>query len=75
MTMTLAHTRPTAAVTRPALVWERACAVADLEPSWGEAALSLDGAWTNLLTGQTAAGRVRLADVFATLPVALLVQG
>ena len=42
---------------------------------WGEAALSLDGAWTNLLTGQTAAGRVRLADVFATLPVALLVQG
>ena len=30
MTMTL---------TRPAIVWERACAVADLEPSWGEAAL------------------------------------
>ncbi|MDJ0349196.1 nitrite reductase small subunit NirD [Cryobacterium sp. PH29-G1] len=24
---------------RPALSWERACAVADLEPSWGEAAL------------------------------------
>ena len=39
MTMTLADTRRTAVVTRPALVWERACAVADLEPSWGEAAL------------------------------------
>jgi len=39
MTMTTAETRPTAAVTRPILVWERACAVADLEPSWGEAAL------------------------------------
>ena len=36
MTMTLAETRPSNAVT---LVWERACAVTDLEPSWGEAAL------------------------------------
>ncbi|TFC78240.1 nitrite reductase small subunit NirD [Cryobacterium sp. TMS1-20-1] len=37
--MTTAESRPTAALTRPTLVWERACAVADLEPSWGEAAL------------------------------------
>ncbi|TFD63011.1 nitrite reductase small subunit NirD [Cryobacterium ruanii] len=36
MTMTLAETRPSNAAT---LVWERACAVTDLEPSWGEAAL------------------------------------
>ena len=36
MTMTLADTRPSN--TAP-LVWERACAVTDLEPSWGEAAL------------------------------------
>ncbi|WP_104135449.1 MULTISPECIES: nitrite reductase small subunit NirD [unclassified Cryobacterium] len=39
MTMTTAEIRPTAALTRPTLVWERACAVADLEPCWGEAAL------------------------------------
>ena len=32
-------TDQTMTVTRPTLVWERACAVADLEPSWGEAAL------------------------------------
>ncbi|TFD19297.1 nitrite reductase small subunit NirD [Cryobacterium sp. TMS1-13-1] len=37
--MTTAESRPTAALARPTLVWERACAVADLEPSWGEAAL------------------------------------
>ncbi len=35
MTMTISNT----ALTQPATVWERACAVADLEPSWGEAAL------------------------------------
>ena len=39
MTMTTAEFRPTVALTRPTLVWERACAVADLELSWGEAAL------------------------------------
>ena len=32
-------TDQTMTVTRPTLVWERACAVTDLEPSWGEAAL------------------------------------
>jgi nitrite reductase (NADH) small subunit len=35
MTLTIAST----AIRPPATVWERACAVADLEPSWGEAAL------------------------------------
>jgi nitrite reductase (NADH) small subunit len=35
MTMTVSET----ALTRPVTVWERACAVSDLEPSWGEAAL------------------------------------
>ncbi|TFD73881.1 nitrite reductase small subunit NirD [Cryobacterium gelidum] len=39
MTMTTAEARPNASATRPTLVWERACAVSDLEPSWGEAAL------------------------------------
>lgn len=35
MTMTRTDTAPA----QPATVWERACAVDDLEPSWGEAAL------------------------------------
>ena len=39
MTMTIAGSGNTATITRPAVVWERACAVTDLEPSWGEAAL------------------------------------
>jgi nitrite reductase (NADH) small subunit len=39
MTMTTAQALRTAALSRPTLVWERACAVTDLEPSWGEAAL------------------------------------
>jgi nitrite reductase (NADH) small subunit len=39
MTMTIAGSGDTATTTRPAVVWERACAVTDLEPSWGEAAL------------------------------------
>lgn len=40
MTLTLsANTTDTASAAQPAQVWERACAVTDLEPSWGEAAL------------------------------------
>jgi nitrite reductase (NADH) small subunit len=39
MTMTIAGSGNTATMTRPAVIWERACAVTDLEPSWGEAAL------------------------------------
>lgn len=40
MTMTFATPITTAADLGAAdLVWERACAVSDLEPSWGEAAL------------------------------------
>ena len=35
MTMTVSNT----AITQPVTVWERACAVTDLEPSWGEAVL------------------------------------
>lgn len=38
MTMTLTEPRHDAATQR-SVVWERACAVTDLEPSWGEAAL------------------------------------
>ncbi|MFB9377876.1 malto-oligosyltrehalose synthase [Kineococcus gynurae] len=43
---------------------------------WGEATLALpEGAWTDLLTGtSTEGGAVRIADVLATLPVALLVK-
>ncbi len=37
--LTLDETRLNAERTRPRVVWERACAVTDLEPSWGEAAL------------------------------------
>ena len=36
---TMTMTDQTMTVARPTLVWERACAVTDLEPSWGEAAL------------------------------------
>jgi nitrite reductase (NADH) small subunit len=37
--MTITDQTPTLHVTRPAVVWERACVVTDLEPSWGEASL------------------------------------
>ncbi|KWX57022.1 malto-oligosyltrehalose synthase [Mycobacterium sp. NAZ190054] len=46
------------------------------ETGWGETALTLpDGAWTDRLTGASHRGSVPAADLFATLPVALLVAG
>lgn len=41
---------------------------------WGASRLELDGAWTNVLTGQTLAGELQLAGVLAEWPVALLVR-
>ncbi|GAA2140165.1 malto-oligosyltrehalose synthase [Nocardioides koreensis] len=43
---------------------------------WGDTALDLpEGRWADALTGRAAAGSVRLADLLADLPVALLVKG
>jgi (1->4)-alpha-D-glucan 1-alpha-D-glucosylmutase len=43
---------------------------------WGTTSLSLpEGIWTDRLTGATWSGSVRVADVLAGLPVALLVLG
>jgi (1->4)-alpha-D-glucan 1-alpha-D-glucosylmutase len=43
---------------------------------WGDTSVELpEGAWTDALTGQGHHGRVRCADLFARLPVALLVRG
>ena len=41
---------------------------------WGDTLLELDGAWTDVLSGQPYAGPVRLADLLTSLPVALLVR-
>ncbi|MFC4785660.1 malto-oligosyltrehalose synthase [Nocardioides sp. MAHUQ-72] len=42
---------------------------------WGETLLDLpDGTWTDALSGHRATGQVRLADLLADLPVALLVR-
>lgn len=41
---------------------------------WGETTLSLDGGWTDLLTGRTYAGRTPLADLLDVYPVALLTR-
>jgi (1->4)-alpha-D-glucan 1-alpha-D-glucosylmutase len=42
---------------------------------WADTALDLpDGPWQDRLTGATHSGRARLAEVFAELPVALLVR-
>lgn len=41
---------------------------------WADTVLDLDGTWTDLLTGATHAGPVRLADLLSALPVALLVR-
>ncbi len=47
--------------------------------AWGDDALVLPAgapaSWRDVLTGETVDGDLRLADVFATLPVALLVAG
>ena len=43
------------------------------ETGWGDTTLPLpDGTWTDRLTGATWTGRTAAADLFATLPVALL---
>jgi (1->4)-alpha-D-glucan 1-alpha-D-glucosylmutase len=43
------------------------------ETGWGETTLALpDGTWTDRLTGATWTGPTAAADLFATLPVALL---
>lgn len=40
---------------------------------WGDASLDAAGSWRNVFTGETLQGdRLRLADVFATFPVAIL---
>jgi (1->4)-alpha-D-glucan 1-alpha-D-glucosylmutase len=41
---------------------------------WSDTALTLDGDWTDRLTGRTYAGPIRLADLLATYPVALLTR-
>lgn len=41
---------------------------------WGAAEVCLDGDWINVLTGQGFAGRIRLAEVLGSLPVALLIR-
>lgn len=41
---------------------------------WGDATLTLEGTWTGVFTGQRTGPVVRLREVFAHLPVALLVQ-
>lgn len=43
---------------------------------WGDTTLELpDGRWTDALSGRTATGSVRLAELLDDLPVALLVKG
>ncbi|WNG89962.1 malto-oligosyltrehalose synthase [Mycobacterium sp. ITM-2016-00317] len=45
------------------------------ETGWGETTLTLpEGTWTDRLTGASLRGPVRAADLFAGLPVALLVR-
>ncbi|WP_439651203.1 malto-oligosyltrehalose synthase [Nocardia panacis] len=45
------------------------------ESGWGDTALTLpDGSWTDRLTGHTFQGAARLEQLFARLPVALLVR-
>ncbi len=41
---------------------------------WGDTILELDGSWTDILTGRTYTGPVRLADLLDRLPVALLTR-
>ncbi|MGA4669371.1 malto-oligosyltrehalose synthase [Propionibacteriaceae bacterium Y1923] len=41
---------------------------------WGEASLTLDGTWTDVLSGRRTGPVVRLAEVLEHLPVALLVK-
>jgi (1->4)-alpha-D-glucan 1-alpha-D-glucosylmutase len=44
--------------------------------AWGAATLALEGSYVNVLTGERQAGRrVRVAELLATFPVALLVSG
>jgi (1->4)-alpha-D-glucan 1-alpha-D-glucosylmutase len=46
---------------------------APLGAVWGDAALEAGGAWRNAFTGETVEGEsLKLADVFATFPVAVL---
>jgi (1->4)-alpha-D-glucan 1-alpha-D-glucosylmutase len=43
--------------------------------AWGQATLALEGSYVNVLTGERHAGRrVRVAELLATFPVALLVS-
>src|SRR5690606_14082659 len=45
------------------------------ETGWGDTAVDLPtGAWTDRLTGHTFQGRTRVEQIFARLPVALLVR-
>ncbi|MBF6370528.1 hypothetical protein IU469_33260, partial [Nocardia puris] len=45
------------------------------ETGWGDTALDLpQGSWTDRLTGHTFQGRTRVEQIFARLPVALLVR-
>jgi len=45
------------------------------ETGWGDTAIDLpEGAWTDRLTGHTFQGRTRIEQIFARLPVALLVR-
>ena len=41
---------------------------------WGDTVLGLEGGWTDVLSGHAYDGPVRLADLLASLPVALLVR-
>jgi (1->4)-alpha-D-glucan 1-alpha-D-glucosylmutase len=44
-----------------------------LAEAWGEETLELGGRWRNAFTGEVVeAERLRLADIFATFPVAML---
>lgn len=46
-----------------------------VESGWGETMLDLpEGAWVDRLTGRAHRGRIRAADLFVDLPVALLVR-
>jgi (1->4)-alpha-D-glucan 1-alpha-D-glucosylmutase len=44
------------------------------EPEWGEHELLAEGEWREHLCGRRFAGRVKLGEAFADLPVAVLVQ-
>ena len=67
-----AFTRGDVLVAVPRFTTELGTAV-PLADKWGDRTLAIGGRWTNIFTGETAEGdALRLSDVFATFPVAVL---